>query len=199
MLVYYWVSFDIYRCLLLGLFEHIYVCIDRCYLCVSIDATREQDPDLLKPYISTRFQPNVKIDKDLLKTPVEYLELEHVHGFAGFNRIGNLHYVQTGEVLYTVACVAVLQDTSSGKQSYFRKHSDEIVAVTLHKDGQLVATADNGPTSTIFVWSSVTMEAIMRLSPTAGATVVAMCFSGDKSKLIVVNEIKDAAIEIFDW
>jgi WD40 repeat protein len=158
-----------------------------------------QDPDLLKPYVSTSIQPNIKVNKEHLKMPVEYVELEHVHGFAGFDRIGNLFYVKTGEVLYTVGSVAILHDHATGRQSFFRKHCDEIVAVTLHKNGELVATADNGASSTVFVWSSVTMEALMRLSSNPAGCVVAMCFSSDAEKLIVVSEVVDAMVQVFDW
>ena len=158
-----------------------------------------QDPDLQKPYISTSFQPNVTSHKDTSSIPVKYLELEHVHGFAGFNRIGNLFYVQTGEVLFTVATVAVVHDVDTGRQCFFRKHTDEIVAVTLHKDRQLVATGDNGSSSTIFVWSSVTMEALMRLNANPMGSVVSVCFSSDSTRLIVVSEIAEAIIEIFEW
>jgi len=176
---------------------------DATYLCgvptIEVSADLSQDPDLAKPYTSTSFQPHVEVDKSKMAAPVDYLDLEHVHGFAGFNRMGNLFYVHTGEVLYTVAAVAVLHDTTSGHQSFFTKHSDEIVAVALDKEGQLVATADNGPASTIFVWSSVTMEAKMRLAANPAGCVVGMCFSSDAGKLIVVSEVRDASIEIFDW
>jgi len=158
-----------------------------------------QDPDLLKPYISTSIQPSVKVNKEHLKMPAEYVELEHVHGFGGFNRIGNLFYVKTGEVLYTVASVAVVHDHATRRQSFFRKHCDEIVAVTLHKNGDLVATADNGAASTVYVWSSVTMEALMRLSANPAGCVVAMGFSSDGEKLIVASEVVDGMVQIFDW
>jgi hypothetical protein len=84
-------------------------------------------------------------------------------------------------------------------QCFFQKHVDEIVAGTVHKDGELVATADNGIISNIYVWSSLTMETLMRLNPQAGARVVSMCFSRDSSKLIVVTETVEVMVEIFDW
>ena len=86
-----------------------------------------QDPDLLKPYMSTSVQPNMIHDKEKVKAPPKSLDLEYVHGFGGFNRIGNLFYVQTGELLYTVATLAVVHDVTTGFQSFFRKHNDEIV------------------------------------------------------------------------
>jgi len=170
---------------------------------IETSSDLSQNPDLMKPYVMTAFEPNVKVEEEKLQEklqiPSECLELEHVHGFAGFKRTGNLFYVGTGEALYTVAGVAVVHDTISGRQCFFQKHVDEIVAVTVHKDGELVATADNGIISNIYVWSSVTMETLMRLNPQAGARVVSMCFSRDSSKLIVVTETVEAMVEIFDW
>ena len=101
--------------------------------------------------------------------------------------------------MYTVATLAVIQDVESGFQSFFRKHAHEIVAITLHKNGELVATADNGNTGTIYVWSSVTMETMMRLHAEPSNFVVSMCFSSDARRLIVVSEQIDSMIEIFDW
>jgi WD40 repeat protein len=165
----------------------------------EVSSDLSHDPDLAKPYISTSFQPHFKPDKHKMTPPAEYLELEHVHGFAGFNRMGNLFCVSTGELLYTVATVAIVHNTTTGRQSFFTKHSEEIVAVTVDKEGQLVATADNSPSSTIYVWSSITLEAKMRLAINPAGCVVGMCFSSDASKLVVVSEVKDASIEVFDW
>ena len=108
-------------------------------------------------------------------------------------------FVSTGELLYTVATDAIVHNTTTGRQSFFTKHSEEIVAVTVDKEGQLVATADNSPSSTIYVWSSITLEAKMRLAINPAGCVVGMCFSSDASKLVVVSEVKDASIEVFDW
>ena len=158
-----------------------------------------QDPDLLKPYMSTSVQPNMIHDKEKVKAPPKSLDLEYVHGFGGFNRIGNLFYVQTGELLYTVATLAVVHDVTTGFQSFFRKHNDEIVAMSLHKDGQLVATADNGSASIVYIWSSVTMETLGRVTAESTYSVVSLCFSSDSSKLIVVSQAAESRIEVFDW
>lgn len=68
-----------------------------------------------------------------------------MHGFDGHTSRGNLAYSKDGKVVYTTAGVAIVQTLEKKKdnQMFFNHHredSEDIVAMAMHPDGDVIAT-----------------------------------------------------------
>ena len=65
------------------------------------------------------------------------------------------------------AALAVLADPATGAQQYYEGHSDDIVCVALHPNGQLVATGQGasagGAAAELHVWDVRTRAAVGRV------------------------------------
>ena len=59
--------------------------------------------------------------------PPSQLRLEWVYGYRGNQCRNNLYYTGSGEVVYFVAGVGVVQNTAEKKQRFFLGHSDDIL------------------------------------------------------------------------
>ena len=71
--------------------------------------------------------------------PEENLTLEHAHGFRSFDTRGNLGFIADNRILFTTAGVGVISDTKQN-QSFFNQHYEDIVAMAIHPDGDIIAT-----------------------------------------------------------
>ena len=74
------------------------------------------------------------------KAPDNNLTLKWAHGFRSFDTRGNLRYNKAGNVVFTTAGVGVVYDKQADSQEFFNMHHEDIVAMAMHPDGDLVAT-----------------------------------------------------------
>ena len=73
--------------------------------------------------------------------PDRRLALEWVFGYDGRRATSsNLAYTAAGELVYTVAAVAVVYDRAAHTQRFFLGHTDDITCLAVHPHGALVAT-----------------------------------------------------------
>ena len=87
------------------------------------------------------------------KAPDHNLTLKWAHGFRSFDTRGNLKYAADGSIVFTTAGVGVVQDLNTWSQEFFNLHHEDIVAMAMHPNGEIVATGQmagkalNGPAS----------------------------------------------------
>lgn len=72
------------------------------------------------------------------------LTLEWVHGYRSDDCRNNVRYAASGELVYHAAAVNVVMDVKGPKQRFCHVHSDDIVSMAMHPEGQIVATGQIG-------------------------------------------------------
>jgi microtubule-associated protein-like 6 len=101
------------------------------------------------------------------KAPEASLRLRRAHGFRCHDTRGNLKYTSDGKIVYTTAALGVVQDKAATYntaktekivvQDFFDLHQDDIVALAIHPNRNIVATgqmAAQGKAKMVdvFVW-----------------------------------------------
>jgi WD40 repeat protein len=106
---------------------------------------------------------NSVIDSD---TALSSLSLSYVHGYDGdCTRNGgiktsggkNLFWLSAEVIIYPAATLVVLMNIRTGKQSYYRSHTDEVSALTTHttrSGNHLIASGQMGKDSRLLIWES---------------------------------------------
>ncbi|ESN91899.1 hypothetical protein HELRODRAFT_153202, partial [Helobdella robusta] len=59
--------------------------------------------------------------------PNAHLNLEWVYGYRGHQCRNNLYYNKNGELVYFVAGVAIVFNTSEKRQKFYFGHNDDII------------------------------------------------------------------------
>ncbi|XP_053730292.1 echinoderm microtubule-associated protein-like 6 isoform X1 [Synchiropus splendidus] len=144
------------------------------------------------------------------KRLVEELVLDHVFGFRGHDCRNNLHYLNDGaEIVYHTASTAIVHSLSSGTQSFYLEHTDDILSLTVNQHpkyknviatgqiGDVGETAGNTPS--IHVWDAMSKHtlSILRCPHTKGVGYVN--FSATGKLLLSVGVEPEHTISVWRW
>lgn len=84
------------------------------------------------------------------------MELDHIHGYRGFDCRDNLFYLADNEsIVYPAAGAGVVRHIIRGTQKFYLKHTDDIISMAVHngeKHGNIVASGQIGENPTIHIW-----------------------------------------------
>ena len=99
-----------------------------------------------KPWLGSIFAPtDWSEDQASTDAPGTELTLEFVHGYRAHDCRDNLHYdVSSGEIVYHAAAVGIVYNAETHEQRFFQGHTDDIVCLAVHPEGNLVATGQLG-------------------------------------------------------
>jgi microtubule-associated protein-like 6 len=154
----------------------------------------------VKPWLGAIHAPTGwKDPKDVNKPPQYTLELEFVHGYRGFDSRDNVYYTASGEVLYSAAGVGIVYNRRAHVQRFFMEHTDDIICVAIHPEGNIAATGEIGKAALICVWDTTTMQCISKLQGHHQRGVVAVAFSREGDKLFSVGMDDDHSVACWDW
>eukprot|EP00960_Hanusia_phi_P028776 747591-Hanusia_phi.AAC.13 len=156
--------------------------------------------DLTKPYLSSLFYPSKSEQssrKSVAKPSVD-LDLEHVFGYSGENSFSKLILVGSGEIVFTSATVIIIHDIEQNKQSYFRRHKDVVMDISLHPNKDFIASVDCLPRATIFIWSSSSLEVIASVQSMT-SPILCISFSGDGDNILFVANDNENRLNVLDW
>lgn len=82
------------------------------------------------------------------KLPVEKLGLEFVHGYEGQTATSNnMACNKHGHLVYHVAAIGIVYDSSAHNQQFFLGHNDDVLCLCLHPDGLKAASGQVCPMS----------------------------------------------------
>lgn len=138
------------------------------------------------------------------------LDLEYVYGYRVFDSRQNLFYTSNpSNVVYMVAALGVVLDKNSNKQKFFgaglvtqaKGHSDDITALAIHPNRDLVATGEVGANPKVLVWSASNPEAAPRASFSLGRGrrgVSCLGWSHDGKYVACADMHNDHYISVFD-
>ncbi|KAG5192222.1 WD40-repeat-containing domain protein, partial [Tribonema minus] len=130
------------------------------------------------------------------------LELEWVHGYRGHDCRNNAVYAADGTVVYHAATLGiVLARNAEGQSSqrFYQGHTNDILSLTLHPNGTLCATGQDGKVPSIQVWSLETLATAASLSGFHRRGVGALAFSDNGTMLASVGMDDDNSIALYNW
>lgn len=99
-----------------------------------------------KPWIGQMKPPTNYKKKNVrdLKPPRANIQIEHVHGYRGYDSRNNLQYLKDNRICYYVAGVMVVHDPETNTQKHFAKHLDDVSCITFHPSQNKVVTGELG-------------------------------------------------------
>jgi WD40 repeat protein len=131
--------------------------------------------------------------------PDTSLSLEFVHGYRGYDCRNNLFYLTNGDIVYHIAALGIVYNSSTHRQRFYGRHTDDILCLALHPMVDVVATGQIGKDPPIHIWNTDTMEPLSVLKGSHERGVCAVDFSADGKKLASVGLDDDHSIVIWDW
>ncbi|GMF20140.1 unnamed protein product [Phytophthora lilii] len=155
----------------------------------------------VRPWLGAIVAPSKAASMKVNSTsPNTRLELERVHGYQAQTASNNARYDANGKIIYHTAALGIVYDKATQRQSFFKSHDDDVVALCAHPNGTTFATSQMGKKPKIYVWDSTSGEAVAPcLEGFHQRFVNAICFSGDGSKLGSVGGDDDHSIAIYSW
>jgi len=179
----------------------------------------------VKPFLG---QVNNSVPSNFVETktsgakPDVNLKLKWAHGFRSFDTTDNLRYTKDGNVVFTTAGLGVVYDKRTKTQSFYNEHAEDIVAMALHPDGDIVATGQmaskelgdersnkknarnkgvlkQGKLVDIRIWRASTCETICKIRGFHRRAVRTLKFSPGGSKLLSIGEDDQHSVAVYDW
>ncbi|KAI9533540.1 Echinoderm microtubule-associated protein-like 6 [Dissostichus eleginoides] len=171
------------------------------------EVSAEERQGIVKPPVSRAAPQPEKLQKknnvSKKKRLVEDLVLEHVFGFRGFDCRNNLHYLNDGtDIVYHTAATAIVHSLSTGTQSFYLEHTDDILSLTANqhpKYKNVIASGQIGTTPSIHVWDAMSKQtlSILRCPHTKGVGYVN--FSATGKLLLSVGVEPEHTITVWRW
>ena len=119
------------------------------------------------PWLKSIVEPTAKTSDENYHVPGTTdvdLELLWTHGYRSHDCRNNLRYSSAGKIVYPAACICVALNKTTGKQSFLQAaHSDEVVSISAHPNGQIFASGEVGSRPIIVIWSSIDMRVLTRI------------------------------------
>lgn len=139
-------------------------------------------------------------NSEFSNTLPEYsLQVSWVYGYQSEKARNNVYYTAFGSIVYHVGRFGVVYNMLEHSQTVFTGHEHEIIALTIHPSGILVASADFAPTVRLIVWNSVTLDVLFADKNMFLKGVSSMSFSNDGKLLIAVGNDFDHLVAIYRW
>jgi WD40 repeat protein len=85
---------------------------------------------------------------DILRAPEARLELVHAHSYS---TRGGVLPLASGEVVFSCGSVCVVMG-ADGKQRFFQGHINEVTALAVNPEGNMVASAEAGDPTLVILW-----------------------------------------------
>ncbi|CAF3520544.1 unnamed protein product [Rotaria sp. Silwood1] len=131
------------------------------------------------------------------------LELDHIHGYRGFDCRDNLFYLADNEsIVYPAAGAGVVHHIRRGTQKFYLKHTDDIISMAVHngeENGNIVASGQIGENPTIHIWNPRTLKTISVLSGKHRRGICSLSFSTSGKLLLSVGVDAPYTIVVWRW
>jgi WD40 repeat protein len=124
---------------------------------IRCEATPTEIDSILNPWVGTvaLLTPFQYANQTVRRLPPdESLAMEWVYGYQGEKCRNNVRYNFQGDLIYHVSKYVVVYSFTKHEQTIFTGHTEEILCLSMHPEGQLVASGDSGPFPSVIVWNS---------------------------------------------
>lgn len=155
----------------------------------------------VKPWVGSVVTPARPPKIDLLP-PSQGLKLEWVHGYRAQDTRGNLAYTRDGFIVYTTAAMGVVlkkERESRATQRFHLDHTDDVIALGMHPNGNLVVTGQLGRVPKMLVWDARVMRTVRELGGHARGISHCAFSNGDGTLLASVGLDVNHSLVIHDW
>lgn len=163
----------------------------------------------VKPWIG-QFKPPSNLPRLSNAEPKTQLELEYCYGYRVFDTRQNLFFTaNTSCVVYMTAAIGVVLDSQTNTQKFFgagnakvvKGHTDDITALAIHPDRDLIATGEVGKNPKICVWraSDPSTAVVSFFQGRDTRAVTALGFSDDGSLLAGADLSDDHNVRVWKW
>lgn len=169
-------------------------------------ATSTRDGILsMKPWKSNVREPsNWKESRKVDQDPRVTMELKYVYGYRGWDCRNNIGFAQNrSQIVYPVASVGIVLNSDSNSQVHNIEHDDDIIALSVHPEGHIVATGEIGNHPKIVIWDTntgITIRVIYFHSKGvshlmfSGSGVMLVSCGLDNDRTIAVHNIQSGAL-----
>mmetsp|Transcript_5014 Transcript_5014/g.7563 ORF Transcript_5014/g.7563 Transcript_5014/m.7563 type:complete len:745 (+) Transcript_5014:32-2266(+) len=142
--------------------------------------------------------------------PAVSLELEYVYGYRCFDSRQNVFYTSDpNKIVYMTAALGVVLDKKNNTQRFFgagdakraNGHSDDVTALAIHPNKDLVVTGEVGANPKVCVWSASNPEAGPKSEFRLGRgrrAVSCAGFSHDGNQIAVADLHNDHYVSVWD-
>ncbi|KAF2354174.1 WD40 repeat [Trinorchestia longiramus] len=131
--------------------------------------------------------------------PEHYLKMKHVFGYRAHGCRDNAHWLADGCLVYPVAGVGVVLDEQTRKQRHYLHHTDDILCLVVHPDGEIVASGQMGKHAAVHVWSSSSLRILSFLEGGHSRGVSCLAFSRDGDRLASIGLDEQNSMVIWNW
>jgi len=168
---------------------------------ISSDSFFSPNTNKEKPYLASISEPtNFRFNDDMLGSTDCDLELSWVHGYRSQDCRNTLRYSSSGGVIYTGATLGICFNKSSDEQTFQQgTHTDDILSLAMHPDGNVCATGEVGDEPKIVIWRTDTMETKRVLSGFHRRGVCLLSFNEKGDKLVSVGMDEHYSLAVYDW
>jgi microtubule-associated protein-like 6 len=105
--------------------------------------------------------PSAYINKFIsTELPRATLTLEWTYGYQSELAKSNVRYSTAGEVVYHVGKIGVVYSFDDHEQRHYTFHTDEILCLAVHPDGDTIATGEAGSLPRIILWGAMSRRLI---------------------------------------
>ena len=159
-----------------------------------------------KPWLKSVVEPSISpvVQEEHAGIPsttdVDF-ELSWMHGYRCHDSRNNLRYSSAGKIVYAAASIVVALNKTSGRQSFLQAaHSDEVVSVGAHPNGQIFASGDAGREPVIVIWSSIDMRVIARIENSGHSSGIPLLAFNTQGNLLASVGMDDCnTLVLHDW
>jgi WD40 repeat protein/Ca2+-binding EF-hand superfamily protein len=131
--------------------------------------------------------------------PDESLAIEWVYGYQGEKCRNNVRYNFQGDLVYNTSKYAVVYSFTKHEQSVFTGHSEEILCLAVHPDGQHIATGDGGPFPSVMVWNSTDRSVAFVDNAFHRDGVIHVGFSPNGKTLVSLGNDPKHSLAVYLW
>lgn len=141
--------------------------------------------------------------------PEKKLVLEWIYGYTCVESRNNIAVSSTGQFIYPSAAVVIVYDAKSNTQAFFRFHTDDVSALSIHPNKTTVASgqvasldAQHSAPPLVHVWdcqspSSAPLSTIHLHQD--DRSVKSLSFSADGKLLAILLSDDSHTVKVYDW
>lgn len=127
-------------------------------------------------------------------------DLEWVYGYRGYDCRNNIYRISANCIVYPAAALVIVLDISKREQTYFRGHTDDVMAIAIKicVDSVLVASSQIGPIGCIFIWESHSLKILATLQ-TKQKNIQQLSFLDMSGMNVIISIAQDNTVVAVDW
>ncbi|OAF70064.1 hypothetical protein A3Q56_02173 [Intoshia linei] len=127
------------------------------------------------------------------------LSLSWIYGYRGHQCRNNVVLNISGELVYFIAGVAIVYNTTTQKQRYYLEHTDDLLCLKSNLNGSMIATGQTGKDPFVCVWDATTLKTKSILKGGHQNGICSLAFDPSGEKLASCGMDSYSTIVVWLW